>query len=82
MVELLAWQKQEQKGGYPRHMTRPRDKDKLVHSSFRIEQGVPKEASWSVLSSSAENIGQQIDDVCRIIERKNPELDANKYKIQ
>ncbi len=37
---------------------------------------VPKNARWSVLSSTAENIGERIDDVCRIIERENPDLDG------
>jgi len=37
---------------------------------------VPKNARWSVLSSTAENIGEKIDDVCRIIERENPDLDG------
>jgi type I restriction-modification system DNA methylase subunit len=29
---------------------------------------VPETATWSVLSSAAENIGEKIDDICRIIE--------------
>lgn len=37
---------------------------------------VPKEARWSVLSSTSENIGEHIDHVCRIIERENPDLDG------
>jgi type I restriction enzyme M protein len=37
---------------------------------------VPKEARWSVLSTTSENIGEQIDHVCRIIERENPDLDG------
>ena len=37
---------------------------------------IPDNARWSVLSSSAENIGEKIDDVCRIIERENPDLDG------
>jgi type I restriction-modification system DNA methylase subunit len=28
---------------------------------------IPKEARWSVLSTTSENIGEQIDHVCRII---------------
>jgi type I restriction enzyme M protein len=34
---------------------------------------VPKTARWSVLSRAAENIGEKIDEVCRIIERENPD---------
>ena len=37
---------------------------------------VPKNARWSVLSSTAENIGEKIDDVCRIIEKQNPDLEG------
>ena len=37
---------------------------------------VPKDARWSVLSSAAENIGEKIDDVCRIIERANKDLEG------
>ncbi|HEX2406130.1 MAG TPA: N-6 DNA methylase, partial [Nitrososphaeraceae archaeon] len=35
-----------------------------------------KEARWSVLSSTAENIGEKIDHVCRLIERENPDLEG------
>lgn len=37
---------------------------------------IPKNARWSVLSSAAENIGEKIDDVCRLIERENQDLDG------
>ena len=37
---------------------------------------IPKEARWSVLSQTSENIGEKIDQVCRIIERENPDLDG------
>ena len=37
---------------------------------------IPKNARWTVLSSVSENIGEKIDDVCRIIERENPDLDG------
>jgi type I restriction enzyme M protein len=37
---------------------------------------IPKEARWSVLSETSENIGEKIDQVCRIIERENPDLDG------
>jgi type I restriction enzyme M protein len=37
---------------------------------------IPKNARWKVLSSVSENIGEKIDDICRIIERENPDLDG------
>jgi type I restriction enzyme M protein len=37
---------------------------------------VPKNVRWSVLSSTGENIGERIDNVCRMIERENPDLDG------
>jgi integrase len=37
---------------------------------------IPKEARWSILSQTSENIGEKIDHVCRIIERENPDLDG------
>jgi type I restriction enzyme M protein len=37
---------------------------------------VPDDARWSVLSTAAENIGEKIDHVCRVIERENPDLDG------
>ena len=37
---------------------------------------VPRNSRWSVPSKSAENIGEKIDEVCRIIERENPNLDG------
>jgi len=38
---------------------------------------IPDNALWSILSSTAENIGEKIDDVCRIIERENPDCFYN-----
>src|SRR5215208_6282831 len=37
---------------------------------------IPKEARWSVLSQTSENIGEKIDHICRIIERENPDLNG------
>ena len=37
---------------------------------------IPQEARWSVLSEISENIGEKIDQICRIIERENPDLDG------
>lgn len=52
-----------------------RDKDawsnKNRHNFF-----VPERARWSVLSKTSENIGEKIDNVCRIIEKENPDLDG------
>lgn len=45
--------------------------NKMRHNFF-----IPKDARWSVLSSAAENLGEKIDHVCRIIERENPDLDG------
>ena len=44
---------------------------------FRYTFFVPKDARWSVLSSTAENSGEKIDHVCRIIERENPDCFYN-----
>lgn len=45
--------------------------NKIWHLFF-----IPKEARWAVLSKTSENIGEKIDQVCRIIERENPDLDG------
>ena len=45
--------------------------NKYRHTFF-----LPKDARWSVLSSTAENIGEKIDHVCRLIERENPDLEG------
>ncbi|MDP9289953.1 MAG: type I restriction-modification system subunit M, partial [Thermoproteota archaeon] len=45
-------------------------------NKIRHEFFIPKEARWSVLSSTSENIGEKIDHVCRIIEKENPDLDG------
>jgi type I restriction enzyme M protein len=37
---------------------------------------IPQGARWSILSKTSENIGEKIDQVCRIIERENPDLDG------
>lgn len=49
---------------------------KEAYSKQRHYFYVRDNARWSVLSSSAENIGEKIDDVCRLIERENPDLDG------
>lgn len=45
--------------------------NKLRHNFF-----IPKGARWSVLAQTAENIGEKIDQVCRLIEKENPDLDG------
>ena len=45
--------------------------NKYRHTFF-----VSKDARWSVLSSTTENIGEKIDHVCRLIERENPDLEG------
>lgn len=37
---------------------------------------VPSGARWSILSSASENIGEKIDQICRLVERENPVLDG------
>ena len=49
---------------------------KEAYSKRRHYFYIPDNARWSILSSIAENIGEKIDDVCRIIERENPDLDG------
>ena len=53
-----------------------RAKRKLFQNKNRHYFFIPKEARWSVLSETSENIGEKIDLVCRIIERENPDLDG------
>ena len=47
---------------------------KEAYSKRRHYFYIPENARWSVISSAAENIGEKIDDICRIIERENPEI--------
>lgn len=44
---------------------------KFLHDFF-----VPENARWSVLSNAAKNIGEEIDSVCKILEKENPSLDG------
>jgi hypothetical protein len=37
---------------------------------------LPKTTRWPELSKTSENIGDKIDQICRIIERDNPDLDG------
>jgi type I restriction enzyme M protein len=37
---------------------------------------LPQKARWPILSKTSENIGEKIDQICRIIERENPDLDG------
>ena len=49
---------------------------KEAYNKRRHNFYIPKNARWTILSSSAENIGEKIDDVCRIIEREKPKLEG------
>ena len=49
---------------------------KEAYSKRRHYFYIPENARWSILSSTAENIGEKIDDICRIIERENSDLDG------
>jgi type I restriction enzyme M protein len=53
-----------------------RSKKEAYENRHRHYFFVPEKAKWSVLSSTAENIGEKIDDVCRIIERENNKLEG------
>jgi type I restriction enzyme M protein len=53
-----------------------RSKKEAYENRHRHYFFVPEKARWSVLSSTAENIGEKIDDVCRIIERENKDLEG------
>lgn len=44
---------------------------KFLHDFF-----VPESAQWSVLSNAAKNIGEEIDSICKILEKENPSLDG------
>jgi type I restriction-modification system DNA methylase subunit len=45
--------------------------NRIRHTLF-----VPENARWPILSSAAENIGEKIDGVCRIIERENKDFEG------
>ena len=54
-----------------------------VYSAFLTAQGkflhdffIPENARWSVLSNASKNIGEEIDAICKIIEKENPQLDG------
>lgn len=53
-----------------------KSKNEAYENKRRHTFFLSKEARWSVLASAAENIGEKIDQVCRIIERENPDLDG------
>jgi hypothetical protein len=65
-AEKLIKQVKSQKGAY---------ENRRRHTFF-----VPQDARWSILSSTAENIGQKIDDVWHIIEHEKHRLCFNKYQ--
>lgn len=57
-------------------ISKGKSQKEAYENKFRHQFFIPKEARWSVLSRASENIGQLIDDVCRIIERENRDLDG------
>ena len=56
---------------------------KEAHQEFRHDFFVPDGARWEILSSIRSKVGEKIDEVCRLIEKKNPKLEgvltATKY---
>ena len=50
---------------------------KEAYNKRRHNFYIPENARWTVLSSTAENIGEKIDDVCRIIENRIVLVDGN-----
>jgi hypothetical protein len=53
-----------------------KNQKEAYQNKIRHEFFIPKEARWSLLSRASENIGQIIDDVCRLIEKENRDLDG------
>lgn len=51
-------------------------KKQAYEEPFRHSFFIPKDARWSVLADASKNIGEEIDKVCRLIEKENPRLDG------
>ena len=49
---------------------------KEAYNKRRHNFYIPENARWSILASTAENIGEKIDDVCRLIEKENQKLEG------
>jgi type I restriction-modification system DNA methylase subunit len=49
---------------------------KEAYNKRRHNFFIPETARWSILAATAENIGEKIDDVCRLIERENQKLEG------
>lgn len=50
--------------------------EKEAKQDFRHDFIVPDEAKWEVLSKVRSKVGEKMDEICRIIEKKNPKLDG------
>jgi len=50
--------------------------EKEAKQDFRHDFFVPDEAKWEVLSKVRSKVGEKMDEICRIIEKKNPKLDG------
>lgn len=50
--------------------------EKEAKQDFRHDFFVPDEAKWEVLSKIRSKVGEKMDEICRIIEKKNPKLDG------
>jgi type I restriction enzyme M protein len=50
--------------------------EKEAKQDFRHDFFVPDEAKWQVLSKVRSRVGEKMDEICRIIEKKNPKLDG------
>jgi len=51
-------------------------KKQAYEEPFRHSFFIPKDARWNVLADASKNIGEEIDKVCRLIEKENPRLDG------
>ena len=54
-----------------------------AYQEFRHDFFVPDEARWEILSTIRSKVGEKIDEICKLIEKKNPKLEgvltATKY---
>jgi type I restriction enzyme M protein len=58
------------------NLTKQGKSEKEANQDFRHDFFVPKEAKWDELSKIRSRVGEKIDEICRIIEKKNPKLDG------
>lgn len=50
--------------------------EKEAKQDFRHDFFVPDDAKWEILSKVRSKVGEKMDEICRIIEKKNPKLDG------